>query len=120
MSVISLSGMHFYAFHGCFEEERQIGTHFDVDLELDVDVEKACQSDNIEDTVNYLSVYLVVKREMMISSHLLEHVAARISDAVFDEFLAVKKLRIKVAKLNPPLGGSLDAVSVILDRSRSR
>lgn len=119
MSVITLSGMHFYAFHGCFKEEQEIGTYFDVDLTLEADLDQACNSDNINDTVNYLAVYRVVQREMMKPSHLLEHVASRISDAVFAEFAPVEKIQVKVSKLNPPLGGHLDRVSVSLSRARS-
>ena len=74
--------MEFYAYHGCFEEEQKIGTWFNVDLSLEVDTSKAEKSDNIEDTVNYQSVYQVVKEQMMIPSHLLENVARRILDAI--------------------------------------
>ena len=82
MSVIRIENMDFYAFHGCFAEEQKIGTHFRVDVALTTDTTKAQKSDDINHTVNYLEVYQVVKREMMIPSHLLEHVADRIGEAV--------------------------------------
>lgn len=110
--------MRFYAHHGCFEEERAIGTHFRVDLTLKTDTSRAEVSDNIADTVNYLEVYCVVKREMERPSNLLEHVACRIGEAVLAEFAAVELLTIKVYKLNPPLGGQMDSVSVELSMAR--
>lgn len=110
--------MEFYAFHGCFEEERNIGTRFRVDLQFDVDARRAQVSDNLEDTVNYLSVYQVVKREMEIPSKLLEHVGERILDALFAEFPAIEDAVVKVSKLNPPLGGKLDAVCVEIEKNR--
>ena len=32
MAIISIEKMEFYSYHGCFEEERKIGTWFNVDL----------------------------------------------------------------------------------------
>ena len=107
--------MEFYAYHGCFEEERKIGTWFNVDLSMEVDTSKAELSDNLEETVNYQEVYAVVKREMMISSNLLENVARRIINAVKKEFPAVSYAWVKVKKMNPPLGGKMESVSIEVD-----
>ena len=112
MAIIAINGMRFYAHHGCFEEERAIGTHFLVDLCMEVDAKKAEVSDNIADTVNYLEVYQVVKREMGQPSHLLEHVAHRIGEAVLCQFADTKSVVVRVSKLNPPLGGQMESVSV--------
>ena len=32
MSMIAIEGMEFYSYHGCFKEEKEIGTHFIVDF----------------------------------------------------------------------------------------
>lgn len=118
MGIIRIENMNFYAYHGCFAEEQAIGTRFKVDVVLATDTSKAQQSDNIQDTVNYLSVYQTVKREMMIPSHLLEHVADRIANAVMEEFSAVDSMSVKVSKLNPPLGGQMECVSVEIEKRR--
>ena len=112
MATIAINDMRFYAHHGCFEEERKIGTRFRVDMVFETDTSHAEVSDNIADTVSYLDVYQVVKREMEISSHLLEHVARRVGESVKREFPAVASVRVKVSKLNPPLGGQMESVSV--------
>lgn len=112
MGTIAINGMHFYAHHGCFAEERAIGTHFCVDLTLQTDTSRAEESDNIADTVNYLEVYHVVKREMERPSNLLEHVAHRVVEAVRKEFVGVESVTVKVYKLNPPLGGQMESVCV--------
>jgi dihydroneopterin aldolase len=118
MSLIRIENMNFYAFHGCFDEEQKIGTHFRVDLAMQVNTFKAQKSDNLEDTVNYLSVYREVKRQMMTSSHLLEHVADRIGEAILRNFMQVEQLSVKVTKLNPPLGGQMEGVSVEIEKTR--
>lgn len=118
MAIIRIENMSFYAGHGCFLEEQAIGTHFRVDFEMNVDTARAQKSDDLNDTVNYLAVYQVVKQQMMIPSHLLEHVADRILHAVADSFPAVTWMTVKVSKLNPPLGGQIGAVSVQLEYTR--
>ncbi len=118
MSVITIDNMDFYAFHGCFAEESRIGTHFRVDLQMEVDTKVAQRSDNIEDTVNYLAVYQLVKEQMMIPSHLLEHVGDRIGEAVLRTFPAVERLKVTVSKLNPPLGGHIGSVSLAIEKTR--
>ena len=118
MAVITINDMRFYAHHGCFEQERTIGTHFRVDLSFTTDTSKAEVSDNIADTVSYLDVYQVVKDEMMKPSNLLEHVARRVGERVLSDFPAVDTVVVKISKLNPPLGGQMDSVSVELSLGR--
>ena len=118
MSTISIENMDFYAFHGCFDEESKIGTHFRVDLLLEVNTEVAQKSDNIDDTLNYLEVYQTVKVQMMIASHLLEHVADRIGEALLLRFPAINSLTVKVSKMNPPLGGHIGAVALAIEKRR--
>ncbi|HDR52401.1 MAG TPA: dihydroneopterin aldolase, partial [Mariniphaga anaerophila] len=48
--------------------------------------------------------------------HLLEHVAGRILDALFNEFPSIQKAKIKVSKINPPMGGQIEKASVTLKR----
>lgn len=118
MSSIEISNMQFYAHHGCFGEEREIGTHFRVDVKMQVDTLRAQRTDNIDDTVNYLLVYQSIKQQMMIASHLLEHVADRIASRILDEFRLVEHVQVKVSKLNPPLGGKMDSVSLTIEKGR--
>ncbi len=115
MSVISIEGMEFFAYHGCFKEEQIIGTKFNVDLFLKTDTTIAEQSDNLNDTVNYLAVYQSVKDEMQTKSKLLEHVGRRILNRIKNDFPMVVSVRIKIKKLNPPLGGKMDFVSLEME-----
>ncbi|HRZ41525.1 MAG TPA: dihydroneopterin aldolase [Bacteroidales bacterium] len=115
MATITLEGMDFYSFHGHFAEEQKIGTRFRVDLSVEADTGVAEQSDRLHDTLDYQALYRLVKREMEQDSKLLEHVARRILDSVKRTFGQVTWCTVTVAKLNPPLGGKLDAVSVTLE-----
>lgn len=114
MGLISLEGMEFFSYHGCFTEEQIIGTRFIIDLRFETDTSFAEISDNLKQTINYQTVYKLVKNEMDIKSHLLEHVARRILKVVMNAFPEIKSANIKVSKLNPPLGGKIDKVSVTI------
>ena len=111
MGTIMLEGMEFFAFHGCFKEEQIIGTKFIVDLLIDVDTSVSENSDHLGDTTDYAGVYACVKKEMGQKSHLLEHVSRRILDAVRHNFPAINAIELKVAKINPPIGGKVQQVS---------
>ncbi len=118
MGLIEIEGMDFFAYHGCFKEERVIGTRFTVDAWLTTDTSDAETTDELKRTVNYQAVYSVIRLEMEQHSHLLEHVARRMIDAIYRDFKMVTHVKIKVSKLNPALahGGKIKQVSVTLEQ----
>jgi len=117
MGLIEIEGMEFFAYHGCFKEERVIGTRFTVDAWLSTDTTLSETSDELQHTVNYQAVYALIRQEMEQHSHLLEHVARRIITAIHRDFSGVTHVKIKVSKLNPALahGGKIKQVSVTLE-----
>jgi dihydroneopterin aldolase len=116
MGLIQIENMEFYSFHGHFKEERIVGNRFIVDLTIETDMKIPAESDNLKDAVNYQLVYEIVKQQMELKSHLLEHIAGRILDAIYVEVEGIKKATVKVSKMNPPMGGKIGSVSVILTR----
>ena len=111
MGTILLEGMEFFAFHGCFREEQIIGTKFIVDISVEAETTAAEGSDHLRDTVDYSGLYQCVKKEMEQKSHLLEHVGRRILEAVCYGFPAISAIELKIAKVNPPIGGKIQQVS---------
>ena len=111
---ITLDAMKFYAYHGVEAQERKVGNTFVADLVLSAPIEEAVKSDAIENTINYATIYEVVKREMAIPSNLLEHVAGRILTALKEAFPELLAIELRLAKMNPPLGGDVRSASVIL------
>ena len=118
MGLIQIEGMEFFAYHGCFKEERVIGTRFMVDISIETDTTEAEETDDLKKTLNYQAVYKLIKDEMVIKSHLLEHVGKRIIDAVYAYYPEAVHVKVKVMKLNPALseGGKVRQVSVTLER----
>lgn len=106
--------MKFFAHHGCFDEERTIGNYFTVDFAAQTDMKAASESDALEDALNYQLIYDIVKEEMAVPSHLLEHVAGRILKHFRREFPEVTSATVSISKLNPPLGGEVGASRVTM------
>jgi dihydroneopterin aldolase len=116
MGLIQIENMEFYAYHGHFKEEQIVGNRFLVDLTIETDMQVPAKSDDLNDALNYQVAYNVVKEEMQSKSHLLEHIAGRILDSLYDQFTTIKKATVKVSKMNPPMGGQMERVSVTLCR----
>jgi dihydroneopterin aldolase len=113
-SKIHLSGMEFYAHHGCFEEERQVGTHFKVDLVLEYEAKQAAQTDDIAFAVNYQAVYLEVRKIMQYPVNLLETLCQKILFMLKEKFPQIIHAEVTVHKMNPALGGKIGAVSAMV------
>ena len=112
--------MKFYAYHGVVPQETVVGNHFIVDLVITVSVQKATESDDLGDTINYADLYKIVSKEMASPSKLLEHVAGRILYSLKQTFPQIEGTEIKLAKLNPPFGGDVYSASVILHESYTK
>lgn len=114
MTRVELSGMEFFAFHGCLEAEKREGNTFRVDLEYSYDAAQAASTDDLSSAVDYSAVYEIVRREMAIPSNLLENVAFRIRAAVKAEIPGIDELKVSVSKRNPPVGGPCNWSKVTL------
>jgi dihydroneopterin aldolase len=117
MGLIQIENMEFYAFHGHYREEQIVGNKFLVDLSIDSDMALPAASDNLKDAINYQRAYKLVKEEMEKKSKLLENIAKRILDTIYNNFDGVREVTVKVSKMNPPMGGGrIEKVSVTLTR----
>lgn len=113
-SYIILREVRFHAFHGVMPQERKVGADFTVSLRVGVNLSLPAESDDVADTLNYATLYEVVKQQMEIPSQLLEHVAWRVGKAVMDTFPQVTGVDVTLTKLNPPMGADCAGASVEL------
>ena len=120
MSIISIDGMEFHSYHGCFPEEQHIGTKFIIDFYLEADTTEAESTDDLSKTINYQSVYTLVKYEMEVNSRLIENVGRRILDSIMKAFPEIRFAEICLSKMNPPLGGKVESVSVTISSEDNR
>ena len=118
MGKIILKNIRTYSYHGCLVEEGKIGSDYKVDLEVKTNLKPSAETDDLHDTVDYVLLNKIVVTEMAIRSHLLEHVAKRIIDRVLKESKAVTKVKVAVSKINPPIGGDVEMVTIEMKESR--
>ncbi len=114
MAKIIVQGIKLYGYHGCMDEEGKVGRTFIVDVVIEADIKKAASEDKLSDTINYVTVYEIVKEEMAIRSKLIEHVGKRIYDHLRSKFMLAKEIEVKVTKLDPPINGIVESASVVI------
>ena len=118
MGIIKLSNIRTFSYHGCLEEEAKIGSNYRVDLTIKTNLEPSASTDELTDTVDYVDLNRIVVEEMTIRAKLLEHVAKRIIDRVLKELKMVTKIEVEVTKLNPPIGGDVEGVTIVMKKKR--
>ena len=118
MGTIKISNIRVYAYHGCLVEEGKIGSDYRIDLSVKANLRASAKTDQLTDTVDYVHLNKIVKEEMAIRTKLLETVANLILDRILREIPLVNKVKIKVSKLNPPIGGNVEMVSIIMEKER--
>lgn len=115
---IILEGLEFHAYHGVYPHERDSGNWFEVDVEVHTDFSQAAATDELNGTVNYETLFRIIKEEMEVPSRLLETVAEKVVTRILEDLLQVSEVTIRISKLNPPIGGKCRKASVVLSRIR--
>lgn len=104
MDTLTLNGLSFTAKHGYYEEEREHGNDFEVDLTFHANLRNAAEFDDLEQTIDYQKAEALIKEIMQGDSvKLIETLCHHIGKVLFQEFEMVQKLNVSVRKLNPPL-----------------
>ena len=120
MGIIKVENIRVFANHGCLSEETKIGSDYRVDLEVKANLQPSAKSDLLSETVDYVFLNRVIREEMQKPSHLLETVARRILDRIFTEDKLIKKGTVCISKLNPPIGGDVEMVTIKMTDKRKK
>ena len=114
--TIEVDRVRLYAFHGVSAQEQTVGNEFEVSVSLCYPPAlKAAVSDELADTLSYAEIVDIIKKEMKISSKLLEHVAARIAGALLDRWPEIESGSVQVTKIAPPISAHLASTSVTIN-----
>ncbi|WP_339916214.1 dihydroneopterin aldolase [Yeosuana marina] len=120
MGIIKVENIRLFAHHGCLKEETKIGSDYLVDLEVEANLQTSAKTDKLSDTVDYVFLNKIVREEMSKPSYLLETVGKRILNRIFKEDVLVNKATVWVSKLNPPIGGDVEKVTIIMTDERKK
>ncbi len=113
MGVITVKGIRLYAYHGHLPEEAKLGGHFIVNVWVTTDTSEVEQSDDLNDTIDYVKIIAIVKEQMGIRSNMIEHSAKRIVDAILS-LKKVKKVKVEVEKIAPPITTTFNKISATI------
>lgn len=117
---IYVNGMEFYGYHGVFKEENKLGQRFRVDLIVELDLNRAGDTDELEHTVNYAGLYNCCKRIVEGKPFkLVEAVAEQISKEILATYQHIDNCTIKMIKPDPPIPGHYKEVAVEIKRGRT-
>ena len=120
MDYIKLENIRFRARHGCLPQERKTGTDFVVTIIMGGRFEKEAREDKLfDDSLNYAEAYRLVEREMHKPSRIIENVAYRILNTLWNSFPALEYIRVELSKRHPPLTGQIEAATVIMEKRRT-
>jgi len=117
MGKIHLKGMEFKSHIGVYDFEQQYGNNFLVDVVVESDRVEG-NTDNIEDTLDYTEIYQIVSDVMHQRGNLIEHAAKKILERLKEEKLSGDYTSVSISKIHPPLGASVQNVSVVLEWNR--
>ena len=117
-TTVKVENLKIYAFHGCMNEEKVIGSDYVVNITAICFVNKEVFHDVINGTVDYVDLARIAKQEMSIRAKLLEVVVKRIIDRSFEEITVLNKISVTVSKINPPINADVEAVSVTMAEER--
>lgn len=119
MDKILIKGLKLFAYHGVNPEEKENGQDFIFDIELYVNMNKACHSDNVEDTVSYAKVAKTVRRVFTAQKYdLLERCAEVTAQAILDEYSEVLRVDLTLKKPQAPVKAEFEYMGVNIVRSR--
>ena len=119
MDKILLRGLELFAYHGVNPEEKRDGQTFLLDVTLGVDLTRAGQTDDLNDTVNYAAVRKTIQRAFTGASYdLIERAAQVVCDAVLAEHPAAEEITLRLKKPQAPMNAVFDYVGVEITRRR--
>ena len=113
-SFIHLKGIHLKGYHGVLPQEKIVGNDYIINISIAIDLSKAIESDNLNDTISYAEVFDIVQNTMQIKCDLIEKVAGNIAKELFKAFENINELKISITKQNPPMGADCSGASVEL------
>jgi dihydroneopterin aldolase len=112
---IRLNDIRLYAFHGCWDEEAIVGGEYSVDICIDFDYTDAALADDLSQTIDYVRIKEIVSSEMAVRAKLIETVSLRILNVLKAEFPQADNRWVKITKINAPMGGQVQSVSVEIE-----
>lgn len=115
MGCIVLEGMRFRSAVGYYQEERNLKGDFSVDVKIWTDLSDSSVSDDLNETINYETVYKFCDNIMSGEYDLLETVGHLIVQEIKNQWPHINKVSVRVSKWNPPLPGKVERAFIEIE-----
>jgi dihydroneopterin aldolase len=115
---ISLNKLLFVGYHGLYPEEKKLGNNYSVEIDIDFNPKQSI-IDQLDQTIDYVHVYAIVKKWMEIPTPLLETLVGKIADDILSSQALANKVFVKITKLHLPISSFEGNVSVKIEKSRN-
>jgi dihydroneopterin aldolase len=115
---ISLNKLLFVGYHGLYPEEKKLGNNYSVEIDIDFTPQQGV-IDQLDQTIDYVHVYAIVKKWIEIPTPLLETLVGKIADDILSSQALANKVFVKITKLHLPISSFEGNVSVKIEKSRN-
>jgi len=120
LNKIIIKGLKIYAYHGVNPEEKELGQNFILDIETELDLTSAFETDNLDDTVSYAKIIKLALAVMTAEKNdLIERAAYRTAKAVLEEFNSIESVKLTLKKPDAPVKADIDYAAVEIELKRS-
>lgn len=110
MFTIHLHNLNFFSFHGIHDEERALGNDYEVNIDVTFTSNELIKA--LQQTVDYVKIYKIIKQRMNIPTPLLETVAQDLAQQIYDGDNRITSININVKKVFPPIKNFKGSVAV--------
>jgi dihydroneopterin aldolase len=117
--AITLRGMRFHTLVGLLPHEESIPQPLELDLTVQLSLRRVGETDSPRALLDYRTLYQLVAETVGTSHHrLLEGLCERIAAKAL-ALEGVERVHVAARKPHAPISGPLDAVEVVIERTRS-
>ena len=117
--IIRIKNATFYAYHGVFGDEQNLGGKFEVDVDIHADLSSGITQDSLKKTIDYEKLYMLLQTTVTSKRYyLIETLADLILKNIMREFPQVDAITVRVRKPHPPIKGVVDYVEVEVSDKR--
>ena len=114
---IELNDVVFFGYHGLYADEKKLGNTYKVNVHIDFAPNNSIV-DHLDQTIDYVQVYALLKKWMDIPTSLLETLVGKIADDILATQSLANKVFVKITKVHMPIPQFEGNVSVFIEKNR--
>ena len=120
MDTVVLNRIELYGSIGVALEEKIGKQRYWITIELDADLRRAGETDELEYTIDYAAVFRVCEQLMRSEDcDLLETFAVKLASRLLTRFPLAERVSLEILKPDAPIEGTFDSVGIRIARTRS-